>query len=100
MHLHLLPHVYPDHDALWAELALYRTKAWHASEQHGRYEICTEILPVLLEFLRRHSLDLPSWYKAVREVALMPSSACVERVFAQCRAVFDDSGRTTLERLS
>jgi hypothetical protein len=44
------------------------------------------------KFWRTHYPSLPSWYKFAAEAALIATSSCaVERIFALCEALFDDT---------
>lgn len=53
---------------------------------------------VAWDFWRRHSLRLPAWYRAAKEVALvMTSSACMERVFSVYESIFSDQQEMALE---
>lgn len=51
-------------------------------------------------FWREHILILPAWFQAAEEIALiMPSSACVERIFSLYDAMFGDNQQGALEDL-
>lgn len=52
----------------------------------------------LWSFWKSSSLNIPSWFSATCEVALiMPSSSCVERIFALYNALFTNNQQSALE---
>ena len=93
-HLASLPHVYVIIESLREELAAY-----HAVAQNFVLpELFCERPVAAWQFWLQHSLVLPHWFTAAREVALMfTSSASVERVFATYAHLFTDQQGQTLE---
>jgi hypothetical protein len=72
------------------KLPNYQTLAKAENEKENRMELWL--------FWVAHILNLPSWFSAAENVALIqPSSGCSERVFAMATNIFDETKASTLE---
>jgi predicted nucleic acid-binding Zn ribbon protein len=100
-----LPHIQRMLAGLRTELPAYKARAEATvaappedyAPQEGEYREATEARAGW-EFWRGQQILLPYWYGGAVEVALiMPSSACVERVFSVYSALFTDTNASTLE---
>lgn len=92
VHVSAIPICYDNLRKLEAELRLYKQRSYLSA--------ALDPSPTLWQFWSTHSLELPTFWICVQEVALItPSSCTVERVFSLLTQGFDDSQEGSLEDL-
>jgi hypothetical protein len=90
IYLHRIPVCIEKIDQLRVELPTYQSLAKAEDEKENRMD--------LWPFWVANMLNIPSWFSASEDIALIqPSSGCSERVFAMTTNLFDETKSSALE---